>query len=65
MRINLATQDKKLKGIEFPSKIWTQSQRNESKLITFLPTLINLAKTYTDTLATVDQTTEDIQAPET
>jgi hypothetical protein len=65
LRIDLATKDKKLKGIEFPSKIWTQSQRNESKLITFFPTLINLAKTYAKALATVGQTPEEIKAGET
>ena len=65
LRITLATQDKKLKGTEFPSKTWTQSQRNESKLITFFPTLIKLAKTHAEVLATVGQTEAEIKAAET
>jgi hypothetical protein len=64
LRIELATKDKKLKRTEFPSKAWLQSQRNESRLITFFPTLINLAKTNAEVLATVGQTPEEIQAGE-
>jgi len=60
LRMTLATTDKKLKGVEFPTKTWNECQQNESKLIAFFPTLIELAKTHSPVLETIGQTKEYI-----
>jgi len=60
LRMTLATTDKKLKGVEFPTKTWNDCQQNESKLIAFFPTLIELAKTHSPVLETIGQTKEYI-----
>jgi hypothetical protein len=64
LRMSLAIADDKLKGVEFPNKTWVASEKNESKLITFMPTLINLAKTHAQVLETVGQKTEEIATGE-
>jgi hypothetical protein len=64
LRMSLAIADNKLKGVEFPNKTWVASEKNESKLITFMPTLINLAKTHAKVLETVGQQAEEIAAGE-
>jgi hypothetical protein len=61
LRMTLATTDKKLKGVEFPSKTWIDCQQNESKLIAFFPTLIELAKNHASVLETMGQTKDDVQ----
>jgi hypothetical protein len=60
LRMMLATTDQKLKGVEFPTKTWNECQQNESKLIAFFPTLIELAKTHGSVLATIGQTQDYI-----
>ncbi len=64
LRMDLATSDNQLKNVEFPRSRWSECEKNESKLITFFPTLINLAKTYTQALATVGQTPEYLKQGE-
>jgi hypothetical protein len=64
LRMTLATTDKKLKGVEFPSKTWNDCQQNESKLIAFFPTLIELAKTHAPVLETMGQTADYVQQGE-
>ncbi|MGK7933751.1 MAG: hypothetical protein AB4041_20295 [Microcystaceae cyanobacterium] len=65
LRINLATKDKKLKGVEFPTSQWNEAQTSEAKLITLFPTLIDLAKKHAQVLKSVGQTEETIQQAET
>lgn len=55
MRFSIANNGKPL-ATTFPSKELTQSEKNESRLIALLPTLIQLARTYANQLATVGQT---------
>jgi hypothetical protein len=61
LRMTLATTDKKLKGVELPSKTWIDCQQNESKLIAFFPTLIELAKTHAPVLETIGQTADYVR----
>jgi hypothetical protein len=55
LRMTLAAADKKLKGVEFPTKAWNDCLANESKLIAFSPMLIDLAKTHASVLETIGQ----------
>ncbi|MGK7931312.1 MAG: hypothetical protein AB4041_07750 [Microcystaceae cyanobacterium] len=59
-RMSLAVADNLLKNVEFPRSSWTECERNESKLIAFMPTLIQLAKNHGKALVTVGQTSEFI-----
>ncbi|MGK7932239.1 MAG: hypothetical protein AB4041_12505 [Microcystaceae cyanobacterium] len=65
LRIKLATKDKKLKGVEFPTSQWNEAQISEAKLITLFPTLIDLAKKHSKVLETFGQTDDIIQQAET
>jgi hypothetical protein len=64
LRIELATKQKQLINVNFPSNRWTEAKRNESKLIRLFPALIGLAKTYAEVLAKVGQTPAEIKAGE-
>lgn len=60
-RMSIAFGRKQTAGIQFPSKEWNQAEKNESRLITLWPTLIQIAKEHAQVLVTAGQTAADIE----
>lgn len=65
LRMNLAFDGKAAKGMQFPSKEFRDCDRNESKLIALMPSLIELARQHSPDLASAGQTSADITQGET
>jgi superfamily I DNA and/or RNA helicase len=47
-------------GMQFPSQEWRNSERNESRMIALIPSLIEIAKQHQDALNSFGQTEADI-----
>lgn len=63
-RMSLAFKQRKHSGMQFPTKEWSQAEKNESRLIALFPTLLQLARSQATTLATLGQTEDDIATGE-
>ena len=59
-RFEIVAKGNLLPSNPFPSRNLTQCDRNESKLIALMPTLLQLARTHAEALATAGQTEEII-----
>ncbi|MGK7930269.1 MAG: hypothetical protein AB4041_02390 [Microcystaceae cyanobacterium] len=64
LRIDLASKQKQLTNVNFPSSHWSQAQQNESKLINLFPALIGLAKTHANVLENLGQTPQETKTGE-
>lgn len=65
LRLDLAFKDKPPTGMQFPVKDFRQSRQSESKMITLMPSLIQISKQHQSLLKTVGQTEAVIQEGET
>lgn len=64
-RMELLFKGKQPKGMQFPNKQFNNNRKNESKMITLMPSLIAMAKQHQTALRTVGQTPEILKQGET
>lgn len=64
-RMSIVAQGKPTTVMQFPSKEWNQAEKNESRLITLFPTLLQLATSHATALVEAGQTEADLTLGET